>query len=800
MSIPFELSYFVMGVSILNLLMVVAGLLLVYFEGSAARRREMLYLVFTEEKPGQSYFASARRHRALYTRLLGAFLVLMIHHFIEANLFATISEPTLHHDYLEWWQVGTAKLAANSPHAGAVMQAARMQVWWYLTEILALGLLGTSLLYEVRSNKRTTLDGIAIGLIVLWVVVIVVAVLGTYQSLYDLTSWRKFAIQVRDITFWLRLLIIGGVLCGLATQSRREAEDSAFSRSLLSVAFCAWLAGGLVSRLPASPDAPDVVNRMVGNPAALTLGSTVALLLLLAIIARHVLTEYEQMERSRHRLGRERQVIIAFLQRIGNAFSTAPEVDTVLDLILDSAIDTTEAHAAAIYLYDPETKTLGPPRVRHFFPPLYVDTTPAYTQHHGAATEELLKEATQQTFALGEGVIGEVAQSGRPRLIPDVREEKIVVGKTTQVFRDYSMLVAPLRVRDEPQAVIAVLQKQRGSFNQVDQALLQALADQGALVINHVRLLSEVREQERLRRELQIAHDIQQRLLPDRCPTVPGFEIGAYGAPATEVGGDYYDFFEVDKDHLGIVVADVSGKGVHAALVVAMMRSAFRIQARGNLDVKEVLESVNEFIGNDLPSEMFITCVYGILEVSTRRFTWARAGHEPLILAHPDDSTDVLAPAGFALGVLGSPDFDQMLEVDSVTMHPGDRILLFTDGLTEAMNAKGEEFGMQRILRVLSHADPALVSPNGRNGHADGGKKVAEAATSGTLGTSGATLSVEQSPALAGERACESEVPCPPPHMPNEPDDLVSMERAVENHVDGAPQSDDLTMVFLAAK
>ena len=102
---------------------------------------------------------------------------------------------------------------------------------------------------------------------------------------------------------------------------------------------------------------------------------------------------------------------------------------------------------------------------------------------------------------------------------------------------------------------------------------------------------------------------------------------------------------------------------------------------------------------------MFITCVYGILEVSTRRFTWARAGHEPLILAHPDDSTDVLAPAGFALGVLGSPDFDHMLEVNTVMLQTGDRILLFTDGLTEAMNSKGEEFrahltrGWRRCLR-----------------------------------------------------------------------------------------------------
>lgn len=807
MNNPFPFSYFVVAISILNLLMVVAGLLMVYFDWSAARRRELLYLVFTEEKPGQNYFSSARRRRALYTRLLLAFSLLTLHHFLETNLFAVISEPNLYGAYLDWWRTRGGTQPGNVLQSGALLQALRLQVWWNLSEILALILLGIGLLYDLRAERRASLDALSAGLVAIWTVV-VAAIMGRIYGFWggpqvtfnplspglplseagrlmseNFRSWMPVALLVSRITDMMRAVLILGILVALLRQSRAERAEASFHRSLLVAAFVFWFAGALVSRLPDRDE--SFLGSFFGNPAALILGQALALLFFVVLITRHVLAEYEVMERSRHRLGRERQVIIQFLQRIGSAFSTAPELNTVLDLILSSALETTEAHAAAIYLYHSDSKRLGPPVMRHFFPPLYTDTSIAYAEHQSGATEVLQEQSLKQTFAMGEGIIGEVAQTGKARLVADVRAEGIVQGKTTQYFRDYSMMVAPLRVRDEPQAVIAVLQKQRGSFNNEDQSLLQALADQGALVINHVRLISEVREQERLQRELKIAHDIQQRLLPDHCPIIPGFEIGAYGAAATEVGGDYYDFFEVDSDHLGIVIADVSGKGVHAALVVAMMRSAFRMQARHNLDVKEVLQNVNEFIGKDLPQEMFITCIYGILEVSTRRFTWARAGHEPLIIAHPDDSTDVIAPAGFALGVLGSPDFDQLLEIDTVTLQSGDRILLFTDGLTEAMNASGEEFGMQRILGVMSHAQ---IAKSG----------LGETSMTQTTNAQPIAVSAGRTPVLASANSQTADVF--PDIASDEPEDLISMERAVEDHVAGAPQSDDLTMVFLAAR
>ncbi len=372
-----------------------------------------------------------------------------------------------------------------------------------------------------------------------------------------------------------------------------------------------------------------------------------------------------------------------------------------------------------------------------------------------------------QSFNLGEGIIGEVAESGRAQLVQDVSAEGIMVGTTTEYMRNRSMLVVPLRVRDEPLGVLAVLNKQRGSFGREDQGLLQSLADQGALSIQYAVLTNEARQQERLRRELQIARDIQKHLLPEKCPEVKGFEIAGRATSATEVGGDYYDFVQIDDDHLGIVLADVSGKGVHAALVVAMIRSAFRTQARTTTDVRQVLGGVNDFITEDLPENMFITCVYGVLEISTRTFTWARAGHEPLILAHPSAPCELMSPDGFALGVIEGADFRDLLEVQTIQLHSGDRILMFSDGLTEAMNSEGEEFGMERILEILEPHE-------GHNGYHVTNQSVRDAF------------------------ATETSV-CAPDLAPDSPDDLIELEDAVATHVGDAEQSDDLTMVYLAA-
>ena len=721
-------SILAFALSICNLLLCSSGLLFVFFEWNAARRREYLYLYFAEERPGQEYFIAARRHRIQYTRLLWAFGALCLRHFLALFLVVGASQSEAR-GLWDGWLLGFSGASAERtspllPYLGAL-------------ESLGLALFVYALLLEWKPKGREVgILPLAIlsGTATFWALLTLALALGAFGT-------AGIAVVV-GATIFSRLLL-GGLLF-FALRSRARSKTQGFTPmgilvlpfTMATVAFGAWLL---------FPTAGDLAE----NPIARPFGYFIAYGVLVMAFARSTLNDYESIEMSRHRLGRERSVIFTFLKRLGTAFTTDVEVDQILRIILDSALETTEASAGAIYLFDQRTKRLAPRVVLNFFPPLYVECA---NGNSARRTEELEAQMRHQGFAIGEGVIGEVAQSGQARLVDDARAEGIMLGTTTEFMRNRSMLIVPLRVRDELLGVLTVINKQRGSFGSDDESLLQALADQASLSVNNAMLTVEVAEQERIRRDLQIARDIQRQLLPDSCPNVPGFEISALANSATEVGGDYYDFFWVDDDHLGILVADVSGKGVPAALVVAMIRSAFRAQAPGNTDVRDVLSRVNSFITGDLRANMFVTCVYGILEVSSKRFSWGRAGHEPLLFAHTSEQTEILSPDGFALGIIGAPEFADLLKIQTIEMHTGDRVLLFTDGLTEAMNAQGEEFGMERILETLN----------------EGGEQ------NGTA-------------------------PNTPPCEHPDPESMRHLEEAVSLHVGDAPQSDDLTIVFLEA-
>jgi len=211
-------------------------------------------------------------------------------------------------------------------------------------------------------------------------------------------------------------------------------------------------------------------------------------------------------------------------------------------------------------------------------------------------------------------------------------------------------------------------------------------------------------EQERLQQEMHLAKEIQQTLLPSEFPEIEGYEIAAYYEAAKEVGGDYYDFVEVDKNRMGVVVADVSGKGVPGSLVMTMIRTALRTEAKGRDSAADVLSRVNDFVLGDIRKGMFVTLFYMILDSRKRRVTFASAGHNPLILyRNLTKKTYYLNPKGFPVGIsLTEKDlFRRSIEDDTIQLTKGDILICHTDGITEAMNSKRELFGEERLLRVI---------------------------------------------------------------------------------------------------
>jgi len=211
-------------------------------------------------------------------------------------------------------------------------------------------------------------------------------------------------------------------------------------------------------------------------------------------------------------------------------------------------------------------------------------------------------------------------------------------------------------------------------------------------------------EQERLQKEMQVAQEIQHTLLPKRVPAIGGYDIASYYKAAKEVGGDYYDFVRVDDETLGVVVADVSGKGVPGSLVMTMIRTALRMEARGNYSAAEVMARMNDFVTEDMKKGMFVTIFYAILDSKNRIISYASAGHNPMILYRAEtDETYFLNPRGFPVGISLPDDtlFRRSIDVEKIKLKKDDMLVIYTDGVTEAMNTDRDQYGEERLIQLI---------------------------------------------------------------------------------------------------
>jgi serine phosphatase RsbU (regulator of sigma subunit)/anti-sigma regulatory factor (Ser/Thr protein kinase) len=243
-----------------------------------------------------------------------------------------------------------------------------------------------------------------------------------------------------------------------------------------------------------------------------------------------------------------------------------------------------------------------------------------------------------------------------------------------------------------------------------DRALLNDLSTQAAPALRVAQLVREKRiqelERERIEQELRVAHLIQQTLLPKEIPELPGWQISSYYQPAREVGGDFYDFLYFEDGRMGIVIGDVTDKGVPAALVMATTRSILRSTAHASISPGKVLEQVNDLLHPDIPPKMFVTCLYAILDPVSGHLEYANAGHDLPHWRHNGKVTELRA-TGMPLGLMP----EMFYEEKEVTLGAGDSVLFYSDGLVEAHNPQREMFGFPRLARLLEekgHGTPAI--------------------------------------------------------------------------------------------
>lgn len=432
-------------------------------------------------------------------------------------------------------------------------------------------------------------------------------------------------------------------------------------------------------------------------PIALAILSLLAsgILGFLAWFYRRAMRELAQTQ-SEYR--EQREAIVDMLNRIGLRINASLDLDGALEIIAEYLIEATQAESGAIFLLDAEGRSLRARAIAGMFPPMHETTSYVLTKR-----KYLDERIRRDRIQIGEGVIGFVAKTGESLLIADAMADPRVPKTSTDFLRIESMLVAPLRSRQKILGVFALVNRRgQGAFTNADLRLLQQLAQQAALTVDMVRLYEHDREQRRIEQELRVAQDFQRMLLPSKFPQPDGFNIAAFSKPALEVGGDYFDFIWVEEPRLlGVAIVDVSGKGIPGALVMASLRSALRAAAPGCREPKEVLKRVNRQILEDTRDSVFVTMTYAILDVEERTVRFCRAGHEPLILCNESGAKpQAFQPNGIALGLVGDAIFN-VLEECETRLEDGDTMVLYTDGVVEALNAKSEEYGSDRFRNCL---------------------------------------------------------------------------------------------------
>ena len=379
---------------------------------------------------------------------------------------------------------------------------------------------------------------------------------------------------------------------------------------------------------------------------------------------------------------RSNQSQIKRLESLINAskvLNSTLNLDKLLALILDLAVKNLKATRGTIYLIDHSRKELWSKVLKG-------------------------KNLVEIRLPVGTGIAGQVAKTAKTINLRNAwKDKRFFSGFDLRTgFQTRTMLCMPMWDRKgKIIGVFQILNKRSGSFSKEDENFLGAFSVHAALAIENARLHQDIVEKEKFEKELEIAGAIQRKLLPKELPQLPGYEIDAVARPTKLVGGDFYDFLPLKDGKTALVIADVSGKGVPAALLVSTLHASLHAYIDGMTDLAQLAAQLNGVVHANTEAERYITLFMGILEPQSGSLTYVNAGHcFPFLLRPRASSISQLAATGLPLGMFEGVGFEK----GSTTIDPSDVLVLYTDGVTEAMNRSFEEYGEDRFRQTMSHA------------------------------------------------------------------------------------------------
>ena len=368
--------------------------------------------------------------------------------------------------------------------------------------------------------------------------------------------------------------------------------------------------------------------------------------------------------------------------------SLAAEIDLnkVLSTIINEACKALDCDRASLFQYDPQTDEL-------------------YTSF---VTELEISEIRKPVDT---GISGYVARRRTMANIPDPAQDARWNSSIDQLtgYHTRNILAAPLSSPhdDSLLGVLQLLNKKDGEFDQTDEELLEAFSQHAAVALDRARLVEQLKEKQRVQASLNVAREIQQGFMPSRLPIIAGYDLATWWYPNEAVGGDYCDVVPLQDGRTALCIADVSGHGLGPALIMASVRAALRALVQEHTRAQILLERLASAMTVDLQSGRFITMVLAVLDHVTHVVEFANAGHAPALFYDASGNKfRSLDSTGLPLGVLEKPDYP---EGPSFRMQPGDIIVLATDGIVESMDARDQQFGQERLKKLIYQLREAPV-------------------------------------------------------------------------------------------
>ncbi|MEM5947172.1 GAF domain-containing SpoIIE family protein phosphatase [Spirochaetia bacterium 38H-sp] len=415
------------------------------------------------------------------------------------------------------------------------------------------------------------------------------------------------------------------------------------------------------------------------------------------IVMFYVLKHINKQEFQNQRLTQDIENLFDFMKKVSSVTRTELQIDRILQYVTESTMQNVDADGAAILILDEFDPTIIRVRaVSGFYPPPF--PVPQMVKTKSSVFEEYFR--SQQIPIAADNVLSETVREVKPIFIRNsAQDDRLKHNRGDDLLYLSSFISVPLIANNRVFGVLSLIKRRRNRyFTQNDFSHILTFADYSSLIIDTIYTYIELLEKREMEREVNIAAEIQQKLIPQYMPEISTLDLRVHSIPLHGVSGDYYDIFTLDENKLALFMCDVAGKGVPAALIMVMIHSILHLIASPNRDPAVTLTWLNRGLFGRISVDHYATVSYAIYDSEKRVLEYTNAAHHPLIVIRPSDKKIFKVDTrGLPIGI----EQNIVYEKKSIPLQKGDIAILYTDGITEAMNKDGEQYGLERLLKIL---------------------------------------------------------------------------------------------------